>query len=404
MFTFKTFTLKNLGVMAILGLLLVTCGQKTILEPEPKPKEEEPEPKPDPTADPAYLPEYGLPAWRDEFDYIDQKTEQPAIDPSKWGGIVDVPGMGPRIPGVKHYTWFGQTPDVGVIDQNQVYVASDGTLRIRGTWRDEPLVTTYGLEGNPTNRWMNCGYLDHRIGPTYSKVGDQPGTSSSKVVYSQHYGRWEIRYKTCNGPNSLGYHGGFWLRSDVPGEIDLTEFWGHKGNPPTDKGQVPGSTVLSFHSSTTAGAVNGKPYQKLLSRVHEELKDYSTNTWAYLSKNYPKRPSFENLHTYTFERMPTYFKAWFDGELYFHATKTNEGITGAVVAPWLWDTDFWGVHPSEVVALGKPATDGFHIRLNLHIALSEQYWGKPDPNNRAWTTDNQEMVVDYIRIWRYDPK
>lgn len=31
--------------------------------------------------------------------------------------------------------------------------------------------------------------------------------------------------------------------------------------------------------------------------------------------------------------------------------------------------------------------------------MSQEYWGIPDPDDRDQTVDNQECVVDYVRIW-----
>lgn len=248
-------------------------------------------------------PRFGDPSWEDMFDQADG-----APDPNKWN-------VKNYVPTDDGHGWFGHAPDSGVIRHEQSYV-ENGQLHMRGTWRDEPLVTDHGVTGNPTYRWMDTSYMDHRIG--------NDGADASETIYSQQYGRWEIKWRTPTGPDSLGYHCAFWLRNNEhPGEIDLTECWGFAGSPPTSNGQVPGSSVLTFHSSTMEEPVNGKPYQKELYRVHEELGDYSDNSWEHISNNVPLRPSYAASHVYGFEYMPDYISADFDGEEYMRTTPTK---------------------------------------------------------------------------------
>lgn len=302
-----------------------------------------------------YRPGWGNPVWRDEFDHTDGGGN-PAIDSAKWS--------------VKDAAWFGQTPDAANIVSSACTVLPSQQLRIRGTWRSSPVVTSHGVDGNPTERWMDTGYMDHRIG--------NGGTSSSSVIYSQKYGRWEVRATTPTGPNTLGTLAAFWLRCDSNlGEIDIMEAWGYEGTTPTSKQQVPGGSVCTFHSSTLAGDVNGKPYQKYFWRYNEELGDYSDNSWAYLSRNDPLHPAYDGFHIWAFERTPTYIAVFYDEQ---EVARTTPAET-----PWLWDEDFFG--------------SPLHIRLNLHIGMSRQYWGAPDPNNRAITQAPLDYIVDYIRVW-----
>jgi hypothetical protein len=42
------------------------------------------------------------------------------------------------------------------------------------------------------------------------------------------------------------------------------------------------------------------------------------------------------------------------------------------------------------------------MRINLHVGISEKYWGRPDPNNPQWT-QNVDYKIDYVRTWAYTP-
>lgn len=312
-------------------------------------------------ADPGWHPVFGSPAWRSEFD-------DPNIHPNIWD--------------VKHYNgdfapaygWFGHTPDRAATQKDNVRVEG-GELIITANWRDTPIAG---------NRWHDTGYIDHRS-------GGRNGDPSQAPIYSQQYGRWEICATTPTGPNTLGTLAAFWLRcNDTPGEIDIMEAWGFAGNAPTSNGQFPGSSTLTFHSSTTGGAVNGKPYAKTLSRVNHDLGDYANSTWSYRANNLPLHPAFDGYHTWGFEYMPDYISADYDGQQFFYVTPTTpDPEQPARTCAWLWDPDFFG--------------SPFHMRCNLHVGMSEQYWGVPNPDNRSITSDDLEYRVRHIRAWEYQP-
>jgi len=302
-------------------------------------------------ADSGYVEGWGYPTWRDEFDGS-------SVDPAKWS--------------VKDQSFFGNTPDRAVIKTENTSIVN-GELQLRGEWR----ATADG------NRWHDTGYIDHRIGGG--------GTNSSQTVYSQQYGRWEIRAKTPTGPNTLGTLAAFWLRCNGNlGEIDIMETWGYAGNTPTSTGQLPGSSTLTFHSSTMAGPVNDKPYIKSFIRYNEAVGDYSNPAWSYISNNLPENPAFDGYHTWVFEYMPTYIAAYYDGQqaCYLTPTTTDPQDSGRTCA-WMWDPDFFG--------------SAFHMRCNLHIGMSEIYWGVPDPNNRSITQTPLDYRVQHIRAWEYQP-
>lgn len=302
----------------------------------------------------AYLDGWGLPTWRSEFD------SSGPIDSAEWS--------------VKDASWFGNTLDRAVIRSSNAFV-DDGDLVLRGTWRTSST-------GSPP-RWHDTGYVDHRIGGG--------GANASETIYAQQYGRWEICATTPTGNNTLGTLAAFWLRcNENLGEIDIMEAWGYGGVPPTTAGQLPGGSALTFHSSTMSSAVNGKPYRKTLIRYNEALGDYSNMAWAYISKNLPLHPAFDGFHTWAFEYMPDYIAAFYDGQQVCYLTPTmsdphNAGSTYA----WLWDPDFFG--------------SPFHMRVNLHIGISETYWGVPDNANRALTSDPLDYRIKYVRAWEYLP-
>lgn len=301
----------------------------------------------------AYLEGWGLPTWRSEFDV------GTTIDPAEWS--------------VKDASWFGNTTDRAVIRSDKAFIDA-GELVLRGTWR--------GTSSGSPARWHDTGYADHRIG--------NGGTDASATIYAQQYGRWELCATTPTGNDTLGALAAFWLRCNSHlGEIDIMEAWGYGGNPPTGAGQVPGGSVLTFHSSTMSGPVNGKPYRKTLIRYNEALGDYSNTSWSYVSRNLPLHPAFDGYHVWAFEYMPDYIAAYYDGQQVCHLTPTmsdphNAGSTYA----WLWDPDFFG--------------SPFHMRLNLHVGISETYWGVPDNSQRALTSNPLDYRIKYVRAWRHD--
>lgn len=305
--------------------------------------------------DAGWHPVFGMPTFRDEFDGA-------VVDPANWS--------------VKDAAWFGNTPDRAVIRSDHTFI-DNSELVLRATWRDTP-------SGSPA-RWHDTGYIDHRSG------GTPPGTSSSSTIYSQQYGRWEVCATTPTGPNTLGTLAAFWLRcNSTPGEIDVMEAWGYAGTTPTSNGQFPGSSTLTFHSSTTSGTVNGKPYTKTLGRVNQRLGDYSSSNWSYMANNLPLHPAFDGYHTWGFEYMPDYIRADYDGQEFFYVTPTTpDPEDGSRTCAWLWDSDFFG--------------SPFHMRCNLHVGMSETYWGVPDPDNRSITSDPLDFKVRYIRAWEYIP-
>lgn len=288
-----------------------------------------------------YLDGWGYPTWQDEFNSA-------TIDNSKWN-IRDRSGDGPGTGGA-----FGLLNDASVIDWKQCSINSNGQLSIKANWLPSPVVTTTGPSGNPTNRWHKTGYLEHRK------------TTNADVIYSQQYGVWEYRVAMpmVTG-TSLGTLGAVWLRNGSTGELDLTEGWGSgpstmPANSLHPAGLKPntGTTTLTMHTQTS-GTGNIKKAWTITPAMYGQFKTYRL-TWT-----------------------PSVFKFEVDGVVKINETPTSSGgaysyfwTDPAFMAPW-------------------------HMRINLHIGPSTKYWGLPDPEHREWTEDGLEMLVDYVRMYKY---
>ncbi|MCC3269645.1 glycoside hydrolase family 16 protein [Arthrobacter gengyunqii] len=140
-----------------------------------------PNPAPDMPADEAWLPGWGTPVFRDEFD----------------GGLSQWTVR-------DHGTHGSLSYDRAVISRRQATVA-DGLLSITGERLPQPA-------GEASDRHFVTGYLD------------------SADTFSQEYGRWEMRAKLPLPPGrSQGIWPAFWLRPDgraTEGEIDIMEAYG----------------------------------------------------------------------------------------------------------------------------------------------------------------------------------
>lgn len=75
------------------------------------------------------------------------------------------------------------------------------------------------------------------------------GYVDTEGLFSQEYGRWEIRAKLPLKPNaSAGMWPAFWLRPDnAPGELDILEAWGTPANPDRT---FPGTYLYGIHNDT----------------------------------------------------------------------------------------------------------------------------------------------------------
>lgn len=291
-------------------------------------------------ADPGFVEGWGLPTFRDEFDYTHPTTGLPAMDPAKWN--------------IREDATFGKLNDATIIKKENVSVAADGPggtrlCHIKGTWRDTPVITASG-PSSPANteRWHDTGYFEHR------------NPDANNTIYAQQYGRWEICAKVPTGPNTLGALAAFWLRNQNSGELDIMESWGF-GVDGAVAGQLEGTSTMTTHTNTS-GTGNIK-------------KAWTIENTLGVAKNV-----YADFHTWTLEWTPTYFRGYRDGLKFCDETPATYAN--------LWDPAFWG-SPN-------------HMRVNLHIGPSTQYWGLPDPNNKALTQDPLDYQIKYIRAWRYE--
>lgn len=298
-----------------------------------------------PFPDESYIPGWGYPTWSDEFNYIDPVTSQPAIDPAKWN-VRNREGD------------LGLLNDASIVQRTQSTANSAGQLRIAAEWLSSPVITNTGPQGNPTYRWHKTGYIDHRI------------SGSAVVVYSQRWGIWEYRAKLpmVTG-ESLGTLGAIWLRNSSTGEIDMTEGWG--SGP---------STMPAVANLHPAGLKPNTGTTTLT--IHTDTADDNNN----VKKAWTITPAvYDSWNTYRFTFTPDVFRLEVNGVVKVNETPTSSGGAYAY---------FW-THP----AFAQP----WHLRINLHIGPSTSYWGLPDPNNRQWTADPQELLVDYVRCYAYTP-
>ncbi len=313
-----------------------------------------------PGMDAANLPGWGLPAFRDEFDYRDAQG-QLAMNPAKWK-VWTRSGAG----------GLGLLNDASVVDSSQVAAVTINGLdvaRIRAQWLPTPVSTTTGprsdkdtAEVEVTDRWHKTGYFDAQV--------------SGGPSYSQRYGRWEARMKVPIEPgSSMGTLAAFWLRNTSSGETDIMETWGsgpaEAGPVPTYRPQqpktFPSTSTLTIHTQTSGDSTNRKKF------------------WTT-----PVIAPTTGFHTWALEWTPTYLKYTLDGVVVADvAANSSQAVIPDSGGQTLW------THPSF-------STPWF-VKFNLHIGPSTQYWGLPDPIHKEWTADNQDFLIDYVRIWPYKP-
>ena len=86
----------------------------------------------------------------------------------------------------------------------------------------------------------------------------------------------------------------------------------------------------------------------------------------------------EQFHVWAFEVTPGYAAGYKDGNEVFRTTP--------VETPMLWGPSF---------------ASPLHVRLNLHVGPSVQYWGLD--SNRKTQTAPLDFQIDYVRIYAYNP-
>lgn len=261
--------------------------------------------------------------------------------------VTNAPAIDPCKWNVRDRNDLGLLFDAAVPSAGQVSVDEAGIAHLRGDWLDQP-VERPALQSGPRELWHKTAYMDQRA----IKPGD--------VSYSQRYGRWEIRAKVPTGPDTLGALAAFWLRNEGSGEIDIMEAWGyHEQAAPG--GQRIDTATTTVHTDSSGGG--GQKY-------FWHHADYGAAT-----------PVWGAFHTYAFELTPNYAAIYVDGARIVKVTPATH--------PNLWNPKYFGTP--------------LHVRLNLHVGPSAQYWGLPDPNHRDWTKP-LDFQVDYVRIWNYDDR
>lgn len=206
-------------------------------------------------ADPAVLPVWGVPVWRDEFDG----------DLSQWN--------------VRTRSDLGLTIDAAVPTATAVEV-SGGVLSIHGDWLPETLTRTASATG-VTVLTHSTGYLDTQV----IKAGNK--------LFAQPYGRWEIRCKTPTGPNTRGALPAFWLRNSQSGEIDILEAWGYGGTMDVEHTKyLKDTAATTIHTKT-----NGSGRKRI---------------WRHRDGGSKVIP-WDGFHTYAFELTPEYASMTVDG-------------------------------------------------------------------------------------------
>ncbi len=245
---------------------------------------------------------------------------------------------------VRSRTDLGLLNDTAIPDASMITV-SNGVSHIRAEWLPTPLPRNGGQ-----------GILTHRTG-----YMDQAVRTSGDVGYSQKFGRWETRIKVPTGQNTLGALAAFWLRNNKTGEIDIAESWGFGAAPKTN-GQRDGTSTTTIHNLTSGGS----GYAKYGWTLEEELKKKGVTV--------PK--VYTNFVTIAFEYTPTYAATYYNGIEAFRATPASH--------PMLWNPTYFD--------------SPLHVRMNLHVGPSKEWYGIPDPARRYLTTA-LDYQVDYVRIW-----
>lgn len=254
------------------------------------------------------------------------------------------PAVDPAKWNVRDRDDLGLLFDAAVVRREQVSVDDLGRLHIKADWLSSPVVRPAGQPGIPL-LWHETGYLDQRR------------LDSGDVSMGQPYGRWEIRAKVPTGPKTLGALAAFWLRNSQSGEIDIMEAWGYDEKGLRDQRINTATTTVHTHTSDPGA---NKKY-----------------IWHHSDYGGPM-PVWDGFHTYAFELTPTYAAVLVDGIQLVRVTPKTH--------PNLWSSNYFG--------------SPLHMRLNLHVGPSAEYWGLPDPNRRE-ATANLDFAVDYVRVWPY---
>jgi beta-glucanase (GH16 family) len=268
----------------------------------------------------------------------------PALPPwgaPTWQDEFDGTAVDPAKWNVRTRESLGLTADSAVPEAGQASVEG-GLLHLRGDWLPEPLPRPTSTQGVDLLT-HKTGYLDQR--PL------QPGD----VSRSQRWGRWEIRCKTPTGPGTRGALAAFWLRNENSGEIDIIEAWGYGTDFPQAGKSLKDTAKTTIFTDTLTT-------RSLVAQVRHREAGAPGIPW-------------DGFHTYAFELLPDRAVAIVDGRVIWTATPRT--------LPALWGPSF---------------RSPLHMRLNLHVGPSAEYWGVPDPNRRE-RTKPLDFQIDYVRMW-----
>jgi hypothetical protein len=279
------------------------------------------------------------PASADKWGQPTWRDEFDYLDPA-----TGKPAMNPANWNVRSRSEMGLFVDAAVVDPGQVTVDADGVAHLRADWLQTPI-------SRPHETWPDL--VTHKTGYI-----DQRSMQQGDVVRTQRWGRWEMRAQVPVGPQTYGALPAFWLRNAKSGEIDIMEAWGYNEQP-APGGQRIGTSTTTIHNDT-------------MHKIPGRLIQHHTDPGA--------APIHAGFHTWAFELMPTYAAVYLD-------EKQVLSVTPATY-PDLWNEQYFGAP--------------FHMRINLHVGISEKYWGRPDPNNPQWT-QNVDYKIDYVRTWAYTP-
>lgn len=295
-----------------------------------------------PAGDDAYIPGWGFPTWRDEFD-------GPSIDTTKWT--------------IRSASTHGNLDyDWGVITAENAFITGDGHLCLRTSRRDSPVTSAGHI------RWWNTAYLD--------SIGK----------FTAQYGLWVFRAKIPTLANvSQGVWPALWLRNNpAQGEIDVMESW---GDPTRSRARA------IQHTETSAWAIH--------ERTDGTGETYNV-THEHRAFGWPSGPgnTAQDFHTWAVEYTPQHLRFYFDDIMTADIRPAQGGNPSmdyhprATPAHQAKNTSFvWG--PTFTTA-------PWHIRLQAQ--MGDRYWsldGGPDNiGDGSLSADMPaDFLIDYVRYY-----
>jgi beta-glucanase (GH16 family) len=249
-----------------------------------------------PAQDPAILPYWGAPTWRDEFDTVDPRTPS-GVNPDLWR-VWDGQTLG--APRQEFLTGRPQNLHVANGCLNMVAIRETGVRALNGTVQD-------------ANHPWTSSYID-----TWQKQ-------------AQKYGRWEIRMQlNTHATGTRGVWPAWWMRpaswlplNGVDGEIDMMEAWGGQW---ATSGYRLGSAQWTLWQNETSTAAK-------------------VSNWLTTANNSPDLAV--GFHTYAFEWTPTSMKQYVDDVLMMNVNTVDS------TKPWLQSSFNAPFYPKLQVQMGQ---------------------------------------------------